>query len=512
MPGENVSFVAFGQFHSDQTAFQAVHEQLKKMHTALKAEGRELVLGIEHSDQDVRKPETLAQFHNESLLQKYCDETRARGGVPNVADFKVKHINDMDWSGQTHFLKVDSTTSASDLRFLERQKANVMEGHFTAHIKETVKDVNVGRGAARMEEAALLRWASDNNVPIRGLDPISDKDKSSRLTGGGSRINGSALEEVEYERVQGMGKKGAEIMKGLADKNGGCLVAINMGPAHLGSMEVVLGEELARQSLDKAQVKMCVMVPPSAIGTGQTPEKVSDEFMRHTMKDMRGAHAQLEDRVKECQLDVQTREKSVSQVQGIASRVTGLVGTDTDLLKMMKDNPGKVTKMLNYDVSDKSLGLTEKVIQKAVTRFESGQAPDVRAALTTEVQNHVRKLEEGLEVSREDLDVAQKDVLAHRATVLPFADKVEQRLDNKPGEIYKTFTPGSGGQYDLSGVGTGVRKSVRDNLGISSTSTSTSLQQDMGKDGTKVSTRSQMQLTNTSATTPPKEVVGGFKV
>ncbi|RBP44642.1 hypothetical protein DES53_104464 [Roseimicrobium gellanilyticum] len=482
MPGENVSVVAFGQYHTDEAAMKAVREKVEAMHEALKREGKELVIGIEHSDVDVRKPETLTRFYNESLVQKYCDEAIARGETPTKEGFRANCVNEVNWNDSVY----DYFSPKASLQ--EKQKNTAAELLFSSHEAHTREDVNKGKGAARMEEARLLIWAKDK-ATIRGLDPVSDADKRQRLTGGSNHIHGGSLEDMEYERVQGMGQKAAAIMKDMAGKKGGCLVAINMGAAHMGSMEVSLRDQLEKEGLDKAQVNMCVMVPQETLSTGKTAVTKADELMRVSVNDMQSAHARLERQVGSLQEDVVLGERLLSELNDMVSRVPGLPANDTDLRALIKDKPAVVAKMLNHELSNDELDVSIKRIKNASARLERGEFQNARDALTAELRIHVQKTENGLNDVRADLEDARRNVQSHRDKELAFSDRVEKRLDNKPGEVFTSVSPSPGGQYDLSGIGQGPRQSVRDSLGLGSSHASSSNSVQLGTNKPQVSVK-----------------------
>jgi len=60
------SFIAFGQDHTDGNALEAVKENLRLLHSTLKDQGKELVLAVEHAQEDIRTdPRKIAELHNE---------------------------------------------------------------------------------------------------------------------------------------------------------------------------------------------------------------------------------------------------------------------------------------------------------------------------------------------------------------------------------------------------------------------------------------------------------------
>jgi hypothetical protein len=510
MPGENVSFIAFGQDHSDRAAMEAVREQLVALHQDLESQGKKMVIGIEHSEGDVRKTSAIREMHNRAVMQIYLEQTPS----PSFEDFLKTRGDQLITKEQHPTVRPYTETLPSKIETLFKEQSKVWQD-----------DVNKGKGQARLVESSILDWADLNKVEVRGLDPVTDSEKSRLLTQGTGKIDGSALKAMEYERVQGMGRKSAEVMKGLAStEKGGCLVALNIGNAHLCSVEVALRENLEVQGLKDASVSMCALVPPDRLLRSPSLDMSAHSMMYESVTDMQNTSVNLKSAASA--LSTLRREESeLQRLEPLRQSMDTLPLDDQEFRTMLKENPGKIIDTLEAG------GMDRKRVGKILAAAnEKVSGSDYTKSAREFVMKNLGVRDSDLKTQRESLTDATQKLETALTTLTPqekealyFSQKVNERLNNRPGDVFKSLSSGQDGSYDLKDLSLVRKTSVAESLGMraSSSSTPLSYEREHGVDegANDNSTRAQLKRSGSftkpggdsatsQGTTPPKVVHG----
>lgn len=493
MPGENVAFEAFGQNHTDKSAIEAVATRLEVLHSQMQMQGKQLVIGIEHSEKDVRQGrESIRQLHNSGVVQTYCDAVHKVGKKPEFGDFITNHLKDLKWASEDSDTSrtISSTGDLGPVEYLN------MSLFFSAHAAVSTADVNVGRGPSKIEEAGILQWAMVNKVPVVGLDPLSDEEKRQRLTDAKGRIKNDALKEVEYERVQGMASRAAGVMNDLSGGGGGCLVAINMGAAHLASLEVALRGELQVRGMEKAEVQMRVPISKESLTIGETAQEKMEKHLHTSVSDMRGDLPQLERRLAYVEKGRQDAELVLNERRDALKRLGRLPEGDNELRELIKTNPGQVADILNEGLTQKHAKIKPDAIEKLGLKLAKSPEADAHELLKGKLDSRVKEMEDALVEHDNDVALAKGNLASYQETnraKLDFAQKVEERIQQKPEGVFTPLTQGVDGQYDLSVLEKSSRQTVGESLGGKVSSSTTHRQQEQEIDSNDKSTRAQLK-------------------
>ncbi len=468
MPGENVSFVAFGQDHTDEASMVAVGAQLERLRTEFEKTGEKLVLAIEHSDADVKDAAAIRSLHNRAVMQIYLEGTDAP---------------DFDQFYQANKSKLKGRESDALSIETGQHEPSEMEMLFTFNDQQKVwkNDVNLKKGPARIQEAAILDWAAKHHVAVRGLDPVTDAEKERLLTDSHGRIKGKTLQDMEYQRVQGMGAKASELMKGISQE-GGCVVAINMGAAHLASLEVAAREAMKRDGIEDAGVKVCVMVPPGRLSNDKNAEAVGDDMMRVSVSDIRKCHEPFRIAVEARQSSLDEVHKTLADMDLMVQALTSRGLDEASFREALKTNPKALLDELNQDMAEDA-ELDEDDFMALSEDIRKEDAPSNTVSPSTQVKNdpptvateklksmilEIRQQVSTLIPKKErQLQTAKDDEQRHlTAPEMAFAQDVENRIAHKPEGTFKTFTPGTDGKYDLSTLNQVSRMTVGESTGM----------------------------------------------
>jgi hypothetical protein len=286
---------------------------------------------------------------------------------------------------------------------------------------------------------------------------------------------------MEYQRVQGMGAKSSELMKGISQE-GGCVVAINLGAAHLASLEVAAREAMKRDGIEDAGVKVCVMVPPGRLSNDKNAEAVGDDMMRVSVSDIRKCHKPFRIAVESRQSSLDEVHKTLADmdlmVQGLTSR--GL--DEASFREALKTNPKALLDELNRDMAEDA-ELDEDDFMALSEDIRKEDAPSNTVSTSTPVKNDpptvaTEKLKSMILETRQQvstlipkkerqLQTAKDDEQRHlTAPEMTFAKDVENRIAHKPEGAFTTFTPGTDGRYDLSTLNQAPRMTVGESTGM----------------------------------------------
>lgn len=460
------SFVAFAQNHTDASALEAVRTQIETMHSKLANQGRSLVIALERSPEDVlTDPKKIAELHNQGVMQAYFDDMRKAGETPSLVDFHNKHGRELRWDSES-LTKIDpkslmnkgesweelSEMSQRNIKLeCERQEGNKLSKFYTSRSFVSQHANNLDKGQSRIQEAAIYDFASKNGVKIVGLDPLTDEQKASRLLLNSKDIDSKALEDMEYERVQGMATNACRSMKELADDKGGCVVAINMGPAHMGSLDVALNEQINQTpGLDGSKVTMCTCIngpEASSLSTAQG-------YMKMSVKDMTNAHQRLvgEETRLQRSLDTQTRELQARKF--LNHTLTSMEGSD--LAEKLK-NPAEFAKELcqqSPEVNGLYGSQLEKMMEKAALKLKDSNQ-DSKTYLCERLgadQNTIKDEQEILDISEQELRDAKHKVAEHQK-MLEFANQVDSHVQSMPSTSFVTVSSEKGYGPGIAEVG-----------------------------------------------------------
>ena len=468
MPGDKVSFLAFGQDHKDEASMVAVGEHLERLHTEFEKTGQKLVLAIEHSDADVKDAEAIRSLHNRAVMQIYLEGT-------DTPDF------DQFYEANKSKLKGRETAAVSSETGLHEPSEMEMIFVFQDQQKVWKNDVNFQKGPARIQEAAILDWAAKHHVPVRGLDPVKDAEKDRLLTDSQGHIKGKTLQDMEYQRVQGMATKASELMKDISQE-GGCVVAINMGTAHLASIEVAVREAMKRDGIEDAGVKVCVMVPPDRLSNDKNSEAVGDDMMRLSVNNIRKCHEPFRIAVESRQSSLEEVHKTLADMDLMVQDLTSRGLDEASFREALKSNPKALMDELNKEMAEDA-ELDEDDFMALAEDIKKEDDPSNAASTSTEVKNDpptvaTEKLKSMILETRQQvstlipkkerqLQMAKDDEQRHlTAPEMIFAQNVENRIAHKPEGAFKTFTPGTDGRYDLSALSQAPRLTVGESTGM----------------------------------------------
>ena len=477
-PVGKATFTAFGQDHTDAKALEAVGAQLKTMHEGLKKTGRKLVIAIERSQEQVlTDPQDIAELHNQGVMQAYFDEMNRIGKPPSLEDFKSKHEKDLRLDAKTlrrlteQDVKSDFANAGNLARakgigpYLQRRQANLLNTEYASRQSKANHDENKGRGASRLQEAAIYQFAKDNGIDLRGLDPLSDKEKSQRLgasktqtttsgfavAGSTGKIDQTALEEMEYERMQGMAENACQTMSELAKAGGGCVVAINMGAAHMASLELAITDRTQkREELRDAKVTTCVLVKDSK--DEATAQDEAKKFMQMSAAEMRRCH---ERRIKKVQSKKETVDFREAEIKERNERAFFLKQQGPEVLAKKMEDPESFAKELCQasnsaaPVSEEVLQEIKEVIATAKKQLGKKKFSDITAALLAILQvddESIQGCKDDLVEPNAEFQEAQKELEGHRE-VADFASRVEERLSRAPKGTYVALAGNSKAGY-----------------------------------------------------------------
>lgn len=464
------TFTAFAQDHTDGQALAAVGAQLRNMHQSLAAQGRPLVIAIESSQKEVlTDPRDIAEMHNSGLMQAYFDDMYAKGETPSLDDFKKKHEKDLRWDATTlKKMTLDDIPAWAKDRdeALKARQDELLPAEFSFRQSVAKNDNFEGRGRSRLEKAAIYQFALENNVRIRGLDPLSDEEKSLRLgatemrdMGSGIKlavatgnIDKTALQEMEYERIQGMAQNACAIMSGLADGPGGCVVAMDMGAAHMASLEVAMNDLIqANPKLREAEVKMCVLVNEGE----DVVQTKAQESMELSVKDMQKSHERRVNAVEHLRHRAGSSEKIFVGRKALASY---LKGKDEGFLAEKVKDPAAFAKELAGLCPELRDGIGESDLLGEIEGANDALAEKEAATITDALHLHfqasdesVQKMEKKLARVRSEVQEADQKVRDHEK-VAHFASRVKERIAQSPA----TLVPLAG--KSANGYAAGVAK------------------------------------------------------
>jgi hypothetical protein len=428
-------------------------------------------------------------MYNRGLMQKYIDEVRGRKETPSAKDFMEKHEKNL------------KRESSEEMGFIEGENFNRL---YKAQEKVSENDSQKHRGPSRMVEAEIMLWARENEVEVRGLERMSDQEKRTELvTGSQGRIDNEKMRAAEHGRISAMAENTATIMKDISSGGGGCLVGVNMGAAHLASLDVALQGELKGKGLADAQVQMSMLIHPESLKTGESPGQKMESQLRESVSDMRDRLVTYEGKVAYAKGELENATLALSELKTVQTRISQLSQDDQELRQRLKTEPDKVAEELNKDLTTSYAKVKADTLSSISLSLENNKDTTALKALQKKVGSRVGGLEgeDGIPAHEATLKDAQQDLEKYRQTAkatLDFAEEVENHINSLPTDTYQSFSPGQSGTYDLSPLDKGVRKTVGETTGLKSASSATPLAQEMEHvpDTRDKSTRAELARSN----------------
>jgi hypothetical protein len=452
------SFVAFGQDHTDASALDAIEKHIVMLHKALTDQGKQIVLAVEHAQQDVQtQTKDIAERYNKGVAQSWFDKKREDRESPTFEDFKRDVLPRLRQDSATVFpitaeylMKEEGKSQRLAAKYADQRQEQQWKDYFNRANEASTHDINRGRGPGIIAEANLLQYATNHGLKVVGLDPVSDREKQQRLTGGekielqggishttsDGKLDGAALEDMEYERVQGMAQNVCMTMAELENDKGGCLVAFNMGIAHLGSLDVALNDEMSKRAeLTGARVKMCTLFN----GTVEQMETEVNAMLNMSPNEILASVGRAKDGLRVAENLLRESVETKQKVAALLERLDSL--GEHELVGLLK-NPQDLLDHLNKGLEDPDLELEiddiAEMLQEAEIAFGKGGYPTLKNALSEQFADWRKALD------RMDTKIAKRTVSVEHAHAKleqlkgqeAFAIRVQTRLSAKPSDVF----------------------------------------------------------------------------
>lgn len=229
---QDVNLVLLAQSHSDTDWSKQISSQLPELHKSLK-EGRKLVICTENGGHvDAEKMMAFnAQMVAETRVAQKAKLNSEKALTPEEFQRRVETYMRME-------LEVEP-----DKKFKRYLPEDELDS-FLKNTKTKLPDTFEGRDEAYLAELELFRYARDNQIAVVGIDT-----GRGALANSDTPITEGDLEAIEHSRIAGMSKNALGEMQKLSNEGGGVVVVVNLGRAHLMSLQTMVNESLEKEEL-----------------------------------------------------------------------------------------------------------------------------------------------------------------------------------------------------------------------------------------------------------------------
>jgi hypothetical protein len=263
-------------------------------------------------------------------------------------------------------------------------------------------------------------------------------------------------------------------------------------------------------------------VSKEALGPGETEQQKMESHLQISVTDMRKDLSLLEGKLAYLVEGRKKAETVVNERKGALTRMDTLPVEEQALRELIKTDPGRVAEILNEGVTQKYSSIKAKEIEAVGKSLEANPNANVRELLKEKLDSWIQEMQEALVEHENDVETAKAELASFREAnrpIVDFAQRVEDRINEKPEGVFTPLTQGMDGQYDLRVLNQGERQTVGKTLGMRASSSVPALHQEIGHevDVSDHSTRAQLKRsgsftkpggdsTTTQGTTPSKVV------